>query len=95
MDDDARLLERARQGDETAFSRLFASHQRALYRYAVYMCGDHAGDDIVQETFLAVLRQSDRRDAPTGSVAAYLFGIARHLVMKRLAVRREERFAPL
>ena len=47
------------------------------------MCGPGAADDIVQETFLVVLRQTGRRDAPTGSVLAYLIGIARHLVMKR------------
>jgi DNA-directed RNA polymerase specialized sigma24 family protein len=33
--DDAALLQRARQGDEPAFSELFERHQRAIYRYAV------------------------------------------------------------
>ena len=81
--DDARLLARARTGDEQAFSRLFAAHQRRVFRYAAYMGGADAADDIVQDTFLAVLRQRDRRDQPSGSVASYLIGIARHLVMKR------------
>ena len=83
--DEFTLLERARRGDETAFSQLFAAYQRKIFRYAAYMCGRDAGDDIVQETFLAVLRQSGRRDAPSGSVLGYLFGIARHLVWKRRA----------
>jgi RNA polymerase sigma-70 factor, ECF subfamily len=81
--DDRDLLERARKGDEPAFSRLFSQHQRRIFHYAAYMCGPSAADDIVQETFLVVLRQTGRRDAPTGSVPAYLIGIARHLVMKR------------
>jgi len=81
--DDRDLLERARKGDEPAFSRLFSQHQRQIFHYAAYMCGPGAADDIVQETFLVVLRQTGRRDAPTGSVLAYLIGIARHLVMKR------------
>ena len=81
--DDARLLERARKGDEQAFSQLFAAHQRQVFRYATYMGGADAADDIVQDTFLAVLRQRDRRDQPTGTVGSYLIGIARHLVMKR------------
>ena len=83
--DDAGLLGRARMGDETAFSQLFARFQRQVFRYASYMGGQDAADDIVQETFLTVLRQKDRRDAPTGSLAGYLIGIARHLLMKRQA----------
>jgi RNA polymerase sigma-70 factor (ECF subfamily) len=85
--DDVGLLDGARRGDEAAFSQLFDRYQRSIYRYGAYMCGPEAGDDIVQDTFLAVLRQRGRDDAPTTSVAGYLFGIARHLVMKRLGAR--------
>lgn len=88
--DDARLLDRARRGDEHAFSQLFTAHQRSIFRYAAYMCGADTADDVVQDTFLAVLRQSSRHDAPAGTIGGYLFGIARHLVLKRLGVRREE-----
>lgn len=89
--DDVGLLDRARRGDEDAFSRLFARYQRAIYRYAVYMAGRDAADDIVQETFLVVLRQTDRTDVPReGAVLAYLIGIARHRVLKRLSMRSEQ-----
>ena len=81
--DDTALLGRARKGDETAFSQLFARHQRQVFRYAAYMGGPDLADDIVQDTFLVVLRQKDRGDSVTGSVIGYLIGIARHLVMKR------------
>ena len=83
--DDVELVERARRGDEDAFSELFARHQRAIFRYAVHMGGPDAGDDIVQETFLTILRQRGRYDSSLGTVIGYLFGIARHLVLKRLA----------
>ena len=86
--DDAGLVERARKGDEQAFSVLFARYQRSIYRYGAYMCGREAADDVVQDTFLAVLRQSGRQDALHTNTGGYLFGIARHIVMKRLAVRR-------
>lgn len=90
--DDVRLLDRARRGDEDAFSRLFSRYQRAIYRYAAYLCGPDAGDDIVQETFLAVLRQTGRHDNLRATVSSYLFGIARHVVMKRLAARHAVSF---
>jgi RNA polymerase sigma-70 factor (ECF subfamily) len=89
---DAELLERARRGDEDAFSQLFGRHQGAICRYAVHMCGPEAGDDIVQETFLVVLRQRGRTDAPRSTVAGYLFGIARHLVLQRLGSKYEPPF---
>jgi RNA polymerase sigma-70 factor (ECF subfamily) len=85
--DDERLLERACRGDADAVSRLFARYQASIYRYAVHMCGRDAGDDIVQETFLSVMRQPERYDPARGTVIGYLFGIARHLALKRLTSR--------
>jgi len=87
--DDAGLVERARRGDEQAFSALFARYQRAIYRYGAYMCGRDAADDVVQDTFLAVLRQTGRQDTLHTNTGGYLFGIARHIVMKRLALKRD------
>jgi RNA polymerase sigma-70 factor (ECF subfamily) len=86
--DEAALLRRARQGDEFAFGQLFASYQRPLYRYASRMCGD-AADDVVQETFMIVLRQQERFDPSRGTFGAYVFGVARHVVLKQLGNRYE------
>jgi len=88
--DDATLLERSRRGDAAAFSELFARHHRAIYRYALHMCGRDAGDDAVQETFLAVLNAPGRYDAERGSVIGYLLGIARHRILKRIDEDRTE-----
>ena len=85
--DDERLLGRASRGDADAVSTLFARYQASIYRYAVHMCGRDAGDDIVQETFLTVMRQPGRYDPCRGPVIGYLIGIARHLSLKRLASR--------
>ena len=82
--DEAALLTRASEGDEAAFGELYTRYQRQIYHYAARMCGVAAGDDVVQETFLAVLRQTGRFDPAKGTVGAYLYGIARHHVIKRL-----------
>jgi len=58
-------------------------YEAAIYRYAAYMCGRDAADDIVQETFLAILQQMGRHDPPEGAVISYLIGIARHRILKR------------
>jgi len=85
---EAQLLARARAGNEQAFGELFARHQGPIYRYAMHMCGPEAADDVVQETFLAVLKPAGRFDAERGTVGGYLFGIARHLIFKRLGGRQ-------
>jgi RNA polymerase sigma-70 factor, ECF subfamily len=84
--DEIALLQRARRGDHEAFSALFARYQRAVFGYAAHMCGPASADDIVQETFMVVLRQHDRIDPPRTAVGSYLLGIARRLVLKRLAL---------
>lgn len=98
--DDAGLIALARRGDAVAFSRLFAGFERRIFRYAAHMCGRDAADDVVQETFLAVLRPSTSLraggpagyDSSKGTVGSYLFGIARHFVLKRLSAREVSTF---
>lgn len=82
-----------RRGDEEAFAALYEAHHPPIYRYAVQMCGAAAADDVVQETFLALLRQPAGYDAARGPLLNYLFGIARHHVAKRVALARSD--APL
>jgi RNA polymerase sigma-70 factor (ECF subfamily) len=88
--DDRTLLDAARRGDEDAFARLYAAHHPPIYRYALHMCGAAAADDIVQDTFLALLIRTNRFDPARGPLLAYLCGIARHHMLKRLAIARFE-----
>jgi RNA polymerase sigma-70 factor (ECF subfamily) len=85
--DEAGLIEQARRGDAAAFSRLFDRYQGPIYRYAAHMCGREGADDVVQETFLALLRDPVRFDPARGTLGGYLFGIARHHVFRRLRSR--------
>jgi RNA polymerase sigma-70 factor (ECF subfamily) len=87
---EARLVRRMRRGDEAAFATLFAAHHAAIHRYALQMCGPAAADDVVQEVFLALLRQADHYDPARGAVRTYLYGIARHHILMRVAVSGDE-----
>jgi RNA polymerase sigma-70 factor (ECF subfamily) len=86
---DAALVDAMRRGDEDAFAALYAAHQPPLYRYALQMCGAAAADDVVQETFMALLR-GERFDPRRGTLQAYAFGIARHHILRRLSLTRLE-----
>lgn len=88
---DEHLVSRLAGGDETAFTALYRRRQGAIYRFALHMTGSPAlADDVTQEVFMAMLRQAHQFDPSRGSVSAYLFGIARHQVLKQLGLRRFE-----
>lgn len=90
---DEQLLADALDGGEGAFAALYERRQAAVYRFALQMSGSpETAEDVTQEAFLALLGQGSRFDAGRGSVAGYLYGIARNRVRKWL--EREGRAAP-
>jgi len=79
------LLRRAVQGDEQAFLLIYRAHQATLYRYALRMTGrTWAAEELVQEVFLTLFRESARFDPVRGPLGAFLFGIVRNHVRKHL-----------
>ncbi|HEV1993651.1 MAG TPA: sigma-70 family RNA polymerase sigma factor [Candidatus Acidoferrum sp.] len=79
------LLRRAVRGDEDAFLQIYRAHQPTLYRYALRMTGrPWTAEEMVQEVFLTLLRESGRFDPSRGALGAFLFGIARNHVRKHL-----------
>jgi RNA polymerase sigma-70 factor (ECF subfamily) len=86
-DDD--LLMRIQSGDEQAFLDLYRRRQGAIYRFALHMAGSSsAAEDITQEVFLVIIRDTAGYDSSRGSLSSYLFGIARKLVLRHLERRR-------
>jgi RNA polymerase sigma-70 factor (ECF subfamily) len=60
---DADLIQRARQGDESAYEVLVGEHQQAIFRLAYLLLGDPGeAQDIAQETFIRAFRALDRFD---------------------------------
>jgi RNA polymerase sigma-70 factor (ECF subfamily) len=61
VDDDARLLNRLRAGDEAAFVAVVASHHDAMLRLATMFVSSRAvAEEVVQDTWLAVVRGIER-----------------------------------
>src|SRR5262245_11921144 len=91
---DAELLNRVVGGDVEAFATLFRRRQGEVYRFALHMTASPAAaDDVTQETFLAVMRDAARYEPQRASVAAWLCGIARNQVRRRL--ERDRLLEPL
>jgi RNA polymerase sigma-70 factor, ECF subfamily len=80
---DIELLRRLATGDEDAFLEFYRRHQGGLYRYAMHMSGSpQTAADVVQETFLTLIRHAGKYDEEKGAPAAFLFGIARNHLRK-------------
>lgn len=80
---DVELLGRLHAGDEDAFLEFYRRHQGGLFRYAMHMSGSpQAAADVVQETFLSLIRHAGKYDQEKGNPAAFLFGIARNHLRK-------------
>lgn len=91
---DVELIRRLAAGDEGAFLEFYRRHQGGLYRYAIHMSGrPEAAADVVQDTFLTLMRHAGKFDEEKGTPAAFLFGIARNQLRKHH--EREGRYVPL
>ena len=91
-DDD--LLRRMRAGEEEAFTALYRRRQAAVYRFALHMSGSPSvAEEVTQEVFLVLIRQSEQFDPAKGTLTSFLFGVARHRVLRCL--ERERWYVPL
>jgi RNA polymerase sigma-70 factor (ECF subfamily) len=74
--------------------QLHDEHAAALWGYCLRLTGsDHAhAEDVVQETLLRAWRNYDRLDESRGSVRAWLFTVARNIVIDewRTSVAKSE-----
>jgi RNA polymerase sigma-70 factor (ECF subfamily) len=91
---DEALLQRMMAGEEDAFTELYKRRQTGLYRFALQMTGSpETAEDVTQEVFIVLIRTAERFDPARGSLAGYLYGIARNYVLRRLD--QDRAFIPL
>src|SRR5438128_12328719 len=82
---DLDLLRLMMAGDEDAFTQVYRRRQGGVYRFALQMSGSATlAEDVTQEVFMVLIREADRYDPNRGSLAAYLYGIARNHVLRRI-----------
>jgi RNA polymerase sigma-70 factor (ECF subfamily) len=82
---DIELMQRTAAGDRDAFETLYRTHHATVYRFARLMTGSTTiAEDIVQEVFLALMRDASRYDPARASLTTYLYGSARPHTRRRL-----------
>jgi RNA polymerase sigma-70 factor, ECF subfamily len=90
--DDERLLAALRGGDERAFAALVERHTGALLRVAMaYVPSRAVAEEVVQETWIAVLRGIDGFEGRS-SLRTWIFRILTHVAMR--GGSRERRSMP-
>jgi len=91
---DTELISSMLAGSEAALAELYRRRQGGIYRFALQMSGSKTiAEDVTQEVFLFLMRDGNVFDPARGSVSAFLFGVARNHVLRRLRV--EQLLAPL
>lgn len=91
---DTELLRLMLAGSEAALAELYRRRQGGIYRFALQMSGSKTmAEDVTQEVFLFLMREGRVFDPARGSVSAFLLGVARNYVLRRL--RGEHLLAPL
>ena len=82
---DEQLLRMMQAGDENAFTSLYRRRQGNIYRFVLEMSGSAPlAEDVTQEVFMALIRESRGYDPSRGPLSAYLIGMARHHALRML-----------
>jgi RNA polymerase sigma-70 factor, ECF subfamily len=90
--DEAELVEALRAGDEVAFAELVREYQASLLRVAqIYVSSRAVAEDVVGETWLAVLQGLDRFEGRS-SLKTWIFSILTNRAKTR--AQRERRTIP-
>ncbi len=86
---DGDLLRLLSGGNEEAFLEFYRKHQGLVYRFALQMSGKtEIAEEVTQDVFVVVMNSGGRYDSERGSVAAFLYGIARNFVLRSLERER-------
>ena len=81
-------------GEEEALTALYRRRQGGIYRFVMQMCGSQAlAEDVTQEVFMVLIRDGQTFDPTRGSLNAFLVGVARNLLLRRL--QRERFYVPM
>ncbi len=85
LPDDRGLVARIASGEEGAFVIAYDRHVHFVYGSVLRFLGDReAAAEVVQDAFVALWRRAAQYDAETGSLLAWLLGIARNRAIDRM-----------
>ncbi len=88
MQNEERLVERAKNKDQQAFSELYEAYFDKIYRYIVLKTGDREeAEDMTQQVFLKALRSISSFKWKGAPFSAWLYRIAHNQIVDHLRKR--------
>ena len=90
--EDAALIRRMVDADETALGALYDRWVRSLYSLVLHLLKDpDEAEDVVEETFWQAWRKADSYEPSKGAVSTWLLTIGRRKALDRLRSRKRSR----
>jgi len=90
LPEETALVRQAKAGDDEAFTRLYDGYVERVYRYIYFRISDDtATEDLVSQVFLKAWQNLDRYKIGTAPFIAWLYAIARNLVIDQYRSKRE------
>lgn len=80
---DTAALGRLAKGDVSALGEVYDRHAAALFRFASRVSGAHDAEDLVQATFMTVVKIAGSYDGRAPDARAWLHGVMARLVQER------------
>jgi RNA polymerase sigma-70 factor (ECF subfamily) len=87
---DGELIQRAADGDRSAFEQLYQRYARPVFGLALRRLGDRGrAEDAVQETFASIWRSAGSYRPERGPGAPWLYAVARNAIVDRARARTD------
>lgn len=81
LNEEAKLIQRAKAGDPSAFAEIYDRYQPVIYRYIFYRIGDESiAEDLTSEVFVRLVEKIDGFTYRGRPLLAWLYTIARNLI---------------
>src|SRR5271170_4703630 len=91
LEQDAELMLRVREGDDTSFALLLERHRGPVVHFLYRMVQNQSvSEELAQEVFLRVYRSRATYE-PTAKFTTWLFRIATHLALNSIRDGKKER----
>lgn len=89
--DEAELVVRCRQGDETAWEQIVRLYSRRVYNLAYRFTNRHeSAEDLTQEVFIRIYRSLEQYDSSLGELSSWLMRLARNLIIDDYRKRQRQ-----
>jgi RNA polymerase sigma-70 factor (ECF subfamily) len=88
-DDEADILERARELDQAALTWVYQTYHVSIYRYLYHHLGDvQTAEDLASDVFRRFLESMRKGRGPTRQLRAWLYRVAHNLIVDELRRRK-------